>query len=67
MAEYIKSYKDCPDDGKVYFPIVGSKGEFCSNCKYYGIPDGYLIEMCMLRNQWGGWSDAQVCAKYERR
>lgn len=63
----IRSHKDCPDDGKVYFPLRESSGEFCVNCKHYGMPDGYLIGMCMLRDQWSSWPEAQVCAKYERK
>ena len=61
----IKSHEDCPDDGKVYFPLIGAKEELCSNCRFF---DGLF---CWHPDKSEGglyvsWPDAMLCAKYER-
>lgn len=61
----VRSHKDCPDDGKVYFPLVSAK-EFCSNCRFF---DGYLYCQHPDKSVSGifvSWPDAMLCAKYER-
>lgn len=59
----VRTHKDCPDDGKIYWPIKGAK-EFCVNCKHF-MPEWFdtcKVTWCMV-----AWPESAVCAKYERR
>lgn len=58
----VRTHKDCADDGKIYWPIIGAE-EFCVNCKHYKrAPYGHCgITECFIP-----WPDCAVCAKYEK-
>lgn len=57
----VKTHKDCPDDGKIYWPVIGAK-EFCINCKHYIS----FRNVCRITGCFIPWAECAVCAKYEK-
>ena len=57
----VRTHNDCPDDGKIYWPLIGSK-EFCTNCTHFSrVP----FSTCTLKNTFIPWENCAVCAKWK--